>query len=109
MDYWGRRACQFGHGALRCRLRTDSPKGMTRIPAVTVHKWRALSLQRLAHLSERRRSGRWHLFYASQGAFEEAVRIAAPDTPVPFSTPLEEFFLPKTSDIVAAARKLAAY
>jgi len=37
------------------------------------------------------------------------VRIAAPDTPVPFSTPLEEFFLPKTSDIVAAARKLAAY
>jgi len=52
---------------------------MTRIPAVTVHKRRALSLQRLAHLSERRRSGRWHLFYASQGAFEEAVRIAAPD------------------------------
>jgi 2-oxoisovalerate dehydrogenase E1 component beta subunit len=37
------------------------------------------------------------------------VRIAAPDTPVPFSTPLEEFFLPKTSDIVAAARKLVAY
>jgi 2-oxoisovalerate dehydrogenase E1 component beta subunit len=37
------------------------------------------------------------------------LRIAAPDTPVPFSTPLEEFFLPKASDIVAAARKLAAY
>jgi 2-oxoisovalerate dehydrogenase E1 component beta subunit len=37
------------------------------------------------------------------------VRIAAPDTPVPYSTPLEEFFLPKTSDIVVAARKLAAY
>ncbi|MCP9442011.1 MAG: alpha-ketoacid dehydrogenase subunit beta [Nitrospira sp.] len=37
------------------------------------------------------------------------LRIAAPDTPVPFSAPLEEFFLPKTSDIVAAARKLAAY
>jgi 2-oxoisovalerate dehydrogenase E1 component beta subunit len=37
------------------------------------------------------------------------VRIAAPDTPVPFSTPLEEFFLPKTADIVAAARTLAAY
>jgi 2-oxoisovalerate dehydrogenase E1 component beta subunit len=37
------------------------------------------------------------------------VRIAAPDTPVPFSTPLEEFFLPKTGDIVEAARKLAAY
>jgi len=37
------------------------------------------------------------------------VRIAAPDTPVPFSTPLEEFFLPKVGDIVTAARKLAAY
>jgi len=37
------------------------------------------------------------------------LRIAPPDTPVPFSTPLEEFFLPKVSNIVAAARKLAAY
>ncbi|MEK7870479.1 MAG: transketolase C-terminal domain-containing protein, partial [Nitrospirota bacterium] len=37
------------------------------------------------------------------------IRIAPPDTPVPFSTPLEEFFLPKTSDIVSAARRLAAY
>ena len=37
------------------------------------------------------------------------LRVAPPDTPVPFSTPLEEFFLPKTSDIIAAARKLAAY
>ena len=37
------------------------------------------------------------------------VRIAAPDTPVPFSPPLEEFFLPKTWDVVAAAKKLAAY
>jgi 2-oxoisovalerate dehydrogenase E1 component beta subunit len=37
------------------------------------------------------------------------VRISPPDTPVPFSTPLEEFYLPKVSDIVTAARKLAAY
>ena len=37
------------------------------------------------------------------------LRIAPPDTPVPFSTPLEEYFLPKTSDIISAARKLAAY
>lgn len=37
------------------------------------------------------------------------MRIAAPDTPVPFSAPLEEFFLPKARDIVAAARTLAAY
>jgi len=37
------------------------------------------------------------------------IRIAPPDTPVPFSTPMEEFFLPKTGDIITAARKLAAY
>jgi pyruvate/2-oxoglutarate/acetoin dehydrogenase E1 component len=37
------------------------------------------------------------------------LRVTAPDTPVPFSTPLEEFFLPKVSDLVGAARKLAAY
>ena len=37
------------------------------------------------------------------------LRVAAPDTPVPFSTPLEEFFLPKIGDVEAAARKLAAY
>jgi 2-oxoisovalerate dehydrogenase E1 component beta subunit len=37
------------------------------------------------------------------------VRIAPPDTPVPYSPPLEEAFLPQTRDIVARARKLAAY
>jgi 2-oxoisovalerate dehydrogenase E1 component beta subunit len=37
------------------------------------------------------------------------VRIAPPDTPVPYSPTLEEAFLPQTKDIVAAARKLAAY
>lgn len=37
------------------------------------------------------------------------LRIAAPDTPVPFSTPLEEYFLPNAGDVVAAARKLAKY
>jgi len=37
------------------------------------------------------------------------LRVAAPDTPVSFSTPMEEFFLPKASDVVAAARMLAAY
>ena len=52
---------------------------MTGIPAVTVHKWRALSLKRLAHLSELRRSGRWHRFYASQHAFDEAIRYAEAD------------------------------
>jgi pyruvate/2-oxoglutarate/acetoin dehydrogenase E1 component len=37
------------------------------------------------------------------------VRIAPPDTPVPYSPPLEEAFLPQVSNIVARARKLAAY
>ena len=54
-------------------------QGMTGIPVLTVHKWRALSLKRLAHLSELRRSGRWQHFYASQDAFDEAVRRAESD------------------------------
>jgi 2-oxoisovalerate dehydrogenase E1 component beta subunit len=37
------------------------------------------------------------------------VRVTAPDTPVPFSPPLEEAFLPNAEKIVAAARQLAAY
>ncbi len=37
------------------------------------------------------------------------VRITALDTPVPFSPPLEEFFLPKISDVVEKARWLAKY
>jgi 2-oxoisovalerate dehydrogenase E1 component beta subunit len=37
------------------------------------------------------------------------VRVTAPDTPVPFSPPLEEFFLPNAQKVVEAARKLATY
>jgi len=37
------------------------------------------------------------------------VRITALDTPVPFSPPLEHFFLPKVEDAVREARKLHAY
>jgi 2-oxoisovalerate dehydrogenase E1 component beta subunit len=36
-------------------------------------------------------------------------RLTALDTPVPFSPPQEEFFLPKASDIVREARKLVQY
>jgi 2-oxoisovalerate dehydrogenase E1 component beta subunit len=36
-------------------------------------------------------------------------RITAPDTPVPYSPPLEEFFLPKVADVVRVARELNAY
>jgi 2-oxoisovalerate dehydrogenase E1 component beta subunit len=37
------------------------------------------------------------------------VRITSLDTPVPFSPPLEHFFLPKVQDVVREARKLHAY
>jgi 2-oxoisovalerate dehydrogenase E1 component beta subunit len=37
------------------------------------------------------------------------VRIAALDTPVPFSPPQEEYFLPKVSDVVREARRLNSY
>jgi 2-oxoisovalerate dehydrogenase E1 component beta subunit len=37
------------------------------------------------------------------------VRITALDTPVPFSPPLEEFFLPKVADVVREARRLRKY
>jgi 2-oxoisovalerate dehydrogenase E1 component beta subunit len=37
------------------------------------------------------------------------VRLAPPDTPVPYSPPLEEFFLPNASKIADAIRALAAY
>ncbi|MFL6211172.1 MAG: alpha-ketoacid dehydrogenase subunit beta [Pyrinomonadaceae bacterium] len=37
------------------------------------------------------------------------VRVAATDTPVPYSPPLEEYHLPQVKDVLAAARRLAAY
>jgi len=37
------------------------------------------------------------------------LRLASIDTPVPYSPPLEEYYLPQVKDIVEAARKLAAY
>jgi 2-oxoisovalerate dehydrogenase E1 component beta subunit len=36
-------------------------------------------------------------------------RIAAPDSPVPFSPPLEKAFIPQVDDVVAGLRKLAEY
>jgi 2-oxoisovalerate dehydrogenase E1 component beta subunit len=49
----------------------------------------------------------------SEKAFEDLdgpiVRVTAPDTPVPFSPPLEEYFLPNASKVAEAARRLAAY
>ena len=36
-------------------------------------------------------------------------RITAPDTPVPFSPPLEKAFIPQVEDVVAGIRELAEY
>jgi len=49
----------------------------------------------------------------AEKAFEDLdgpiVRVTAPDTPVPFSPPLEEYFLPHARQVAEAARRLAAY
>ena len=37
------------------------------------------------------------------------VRITAQDSPVPFSPPQEEYFLPQVSDVVREARRLKKY
>ena len=48
-----------------------------------------------------------------EGAFEQldgpVMRVTSPDTPVPYSPPLEEHFLPNAEKVVAAARELARY
>lgn len=36
-------------------------------------------------------------------------RITAPDTPVPFAPPMEEFFLPNSHDVVKTAKELMAF
>jgi len=49
----------------------------------------------------------------AEGAFDRLdgpiLRVAAPDTPVPFTTALEEAFLPNVDRIAAAAERLATY
>jgi pyruvate/2-oxoglutarate/acetoin dehydrogenase E1 component len=49
----------------------------------------------------------------AEEAFEDldapVKRIAAPDTPVPFSPQLEKAFIPQVADVVAALRELAEY
>jgi len=49
----------------------------------------------------------------AERAFEDLdgpiVRITGPDTPVPFSPPLEEYFLPNARKVIEAARNLARY
>jgi 2-oxoisovalerate dehydrogenase E1 component beta subunit len=49
----------------------------------------------------------------SEGAFEDLdgpiVRVTSLDTPVPYSPPLEERFLPNAAKVASAARELAKY
>jgi pyruvate/2-oxoglutarate/acetoin dehydrogenase E1 component len=49
----------------------------------------------------------------AEEAFEDldapVMRIAAPDTPVPFSPPLEKAFLPQVEDVAKGLRELVAY
>jgi 2-oxoisovalerate dehydrogenase E1 component beta subunit len=49
----------------------------------------------------------------AEEAFEDldapVKRIAAPDTPVPFSPPLEKAFIPQVADVVAGLHELAEY
>jgi 2-oxoisovalerate dehydrogenase E1 component beta subunit len=49
----------------------------------------------------------------AEEAFEDldapVKRLAAPDTPVPFSPPLEKAYIPQVEDVVTALQELAAY
>jgi 2-oxoisovalerate dehydrogenase E1 component beta subunit len=49
----------------------------------------------------------------AEEAFENldapVVRLTAPDTPVPFSPPLEKAFIPQVEDVVASLKELAEY
>jgi hypothetical protein len=52
---------------------------MTRMPSMTIVNWRALSLKRLAHLDDLKRSGRGQRHFSSEEALDEALRAAAAD------------------------------
>jgi pyruvate/2-oxoglutarate/acetoin dehydrogenase E1 component len=49
----------------------------------------------------------------AEEAFEDLdaplMRITAPDTPVPFSPPLEKAFIPQVEDVVAGLKELSEY
>jgi 2-oxoisovalerate dehydrogenase E1 component beta subunit len=49
----------------------------------------------------------------SEEAFDHldgpVLRVTSPDTPVPYSAPLEDFFLPNSNKILETARRLIAY
>ncbi len=49
----------------------------------------------------------------AEEAFEHldgpVLRVTAPDTPVPFSPPLEDYYQPNAAKVLEAVRRLAAY
>ena len=47
--------------------------------ATATMNWRGLSLKRLVHLDELRRTGRWRRHFQTEEAFEEVVRNAKAD------------------------------
>jgi 2-oxoisovalerate dehydrogenase E1 component beta subunit len=49
----------------------------------------------------------------AEEAFEDLdaplMRVTAPDTPVPFSPPLEKAYIPQVEDVVAGLKELSEY
>jgi len=66
-------------GLVQWRPKNRYPRGMAEDLTFTVTKLRALSLKRLAYMSDLQRTGRWRLQYASEEAFNEALRAADAD------------------------------
>ena len=57
---------------------TDSG-GTPDMMAMAIVKWRALSLKRLVHLDELKRTGRWRRHFATEESFDKAIREANTD------------------------------
>ena len=55
---------------------------------VMVVKWHAISLKRLEHFGELRRTGRWRHYFATEDAFEVAFRKASADVEHGSSLPI---------------------
>jgi hypothetical protein len=47
--------------------------------SITIVNWRALSLKRLVHLDDLKRTGRWKRYFATEDDLDAALRAAAAD------------------------------
>ena len=63
----------------------------------------------LRALERRERRGTRGLRARVESLDAPVARLTAPDTPVPFSPPLERAFIPQVEDVVAGLRELAEY